>query len=168
VISEESPLGSDFLAMLQRDGEAAAMKASAAGIRVVNLRIPAVLGGDALRRGMGRVGSGQQWNSWVSRDELASIIHHVLVTDDLAGPVNPVSPNPVRNAESAETISRVLGRKPGMPLPAWMLRLALGELADALLLASRRIQPGKLLATGYGFRFPKLEDAVRHELSMDR
>jgi NAD dependent epimerase/dehydratase family enzyme len=82
---------------LQRDGEAATAPASAAGIRVVCLCIPAVLGGATIWRNMGPVGSGRQWSSWVSRDELASIVHHVLVTDALAGPVNPVSPNPVRN-----------------------------------------------------------------------
>ncbi len=154
VITEESPPGSDFLAMLQRDGEAAAMKAYEAGIRVVNLRIPAVLGGDAIRRNMGRLGSGRQWSSWVSRDELASIVNYVLLTDSLVGPVNPVSPNPVRNAEYVETFSRILGGKPGIPMPAFLLRLMLGEMADTLILASRRIEPRRLLAAGYesGFR----------------
>ena len=167
VITEQSPLGSDFLAMLQRDGEAAALKASAAGIRVANLRIPAVLGGDALRRNMGRLGSGRQWSSWVSRDELVSIVNYVLVTDTLEGPVNPVSPNPVCNAEYAATLSRALGRKPGLPMPAFLLRLMLGEMAEALILASRRIAPRKLLAAGYQFRFPELEIALRHELGVD-
>ena len=164
VITEESALGSDFLATLQRDGEAAAAQASTAGIRVVNLRIPAVLGGAAIRRNMGRLGSGRQWSSWVARDELASIVNHVLVTDALVGPVNPVSPNPVRNAEYAATLSRALGSKPGLPIPAFLLRLMLGEMGDALILASRRIEPRKLLATGYQFRFAELEVALRHEL----
>lgn len=167
VVTEESPLGSDFLAMLQRDGEAATMKASEAGIRVVNLRIPAVLGGEALRRTIGRMGSGQQWSSWVSRDELVSIIHYVLITDALVGPVNPVSPNPVRNAGFVETTSRVLGRKPGPSMPAFLLRLMIGEMAEALILASRRMMPGKLLAAGYPFLFPELEVALRHELGME-
>jgi len=164
VITEESALGSDFLATLQRDGEAAAAQASSAGIRVVNLRIPAVLGGAAIRRNMGRLGSGRQWSSWVALDELANIVNYVLVTDALVGPVNPVSPNPVRNAEYAATLSRVLGSKPGLPIPAFLLRLMLGEMGDALILASRRIEPRKLLATGYQFRFPTLEVALRHEL----
>jgi len=164
VITEESSLGSDFLAKLQCDGEAAAMRAATAGIRVVNLRIPAVLGGAALKRNMGRIGDGRQWNSWVGRDELARIIDFVLVTDALEGPVNPVSPNPLPNAEFAATLSRALGAKPGMPIPAFMLRLILGEMADALILASRRIEPCKLLAAGYQFSFPLLEDAMRHEL----
>ncbi len=165
VLTEDSPLGTDFLAQLQRDGEAAAAPAGAAGIRVVPLRIPAVLGGATLRRAMGRAGNGQQWSSWVSRDELASIVQHVLVTDELTGPVNPVSPNPVRNAEFAATHSRVLGARPGLPMPAFLLRLIVGEMADALIFASRRIEPRRLLATGYQFRFPDLETALRHELN---
>jgi uncharacterized protein (TIGR01777 family) len=164
VLTEESALGTDFLAQLQRDGEAATAPASAAGVRVVNLRIPAVLGGAAIKRNMGRVGNGRQWSSWVSRDELASIVHHALVTDVLAGPVNPVSPNPVPNSEFAVTLSRVLGARPGMAIPAFVLRLMMGEMAEALLLASRRIEPRRLIATGYKFRFPLLEDALRHEL----
>ena len=168
VITEEGPLGSDFLAMLQRDGEAVAMEATGAGIRVVNLRIPAVLGGDAIRRGMGRLGSGQQWSSWISRDELAGIVNYVLLADALVGPVNAVSPNPVRNVEYVNIFSHVLSRKPGPPLPAWLLRLMLGEMADALLLASRRILPCRLLDSGYLFRFPELECALQHELDVMR
>lgn len=164
VLTEDSPLGTDFLAMLQRDGEAATGPASAAGIRVVNLRIPPVLGGAAIRRNTSRIGSGRQWFSWVARDELASIVQHVLVTPALVGPVNPVSPHPVPNAELAATVSRVLGRKPGLPVPAFLLRLLLGEMGQALVLASRRIQPARLLATGYRFRFADLEAALRHEL----
>jgi NAD dependent epimerase/dehydratase family enzyme len=87
----------------------------------------------------------------------------VLLTGTLVGPVNPVSPNPVRNAELSATASRVLGAKPGLPVPAFLLRLMM---ADALVLASRRIEPRKLLASGYRFLYPKLEDAVRHELEM--
>jgi hypothetical protein len=168
VITEESPLGTDFLAMLQRDGEAAASSAAEAGVRVVPLRIPAVLGGDAVKLNIGRIGDGGQWSSWVSRDELASIVEHVLVTDAVTGPVNPCSPEPVPNTVYAQTLSRVLGKKPGMPMPmpAFALRLMLGEMADALVLASRRMQPKKLLETGYEFRFPLLEDALRHELEV--
>ena len=130
----------------------------------MNLRIPAVLGGAALQRNIGRIGNGQQWCSWVGRDELASIVQHVLITETLAGPVNPVSPHPMRNAEFAATVSRALGARPGLPLPAFLLRLMLGEMADALILASRRIEPRRLLDSGYQFRFPKLEQALRHEL----
>ena len=112
----------------------------------------------------GRVGSGRQWMSWVARDELAGIVEHVLVTDTLVGPVNPVSPNPVRNADFAAIVARVRGRKPGPTMPAFLMHLLLGEMADEFLLASRRMEPRKLLATGYQFRFSELEAALRHEL----
>jgi len=167
-ITEDSALGSDFLSMLQQDGEAAAMKASEAGIRVVNLRTPAVLGGKALTRNMGRIGDGKQWSPWISRDELANIIQYILITDAITGAVNPVSPNQVTNEEFTATIREVLGRKPGIPLPAFFLRLMLGEMADALILASRRIVPRKLLDLGYTFQFPELEVAIRHELSSNK
>ncbi len=165
VLTEDSPLGADFLAQLQRDGEAATAPASAAGIRVVCLRIPMVLGGAAIRQTMGPLGNGRQWSSWVSRDELAGIIQHILVTESVAGPVNPVSPNPVRNAEMAAMLARAWGRQPGLAIPAFVLRLLAGEMADALILASRRIRPAKLLASGYQFRFPDLEAALRHEVA---
>ena len=164
VISEESPLGADFLANLQRDGEDMAMRAGEAGMRVVNLRIPMVLGGAVLKRNIGRIGDGRQWNSWVGRDELARIIHFVLTNANIAGAVNPVSPHPLRNAEFAATFSRALGSKPGVPVPAFLLRLMVGEMAEALILASRRIEPRKLLDAGYVFRFPTLAEAVRHEM----
>jgi len=163
VLTEASPVGTDFLARLQRDGEAATAPASAAGIRAVWLRIPMVLGGAALQQNLGRLGSGRQWSSWVARDELASIIQHVLVTDSVSGAVNPVSPNPVRNADMVASFSRALQRRPGPAIPAFLMRLIAGEMADALILASRRIQPAKLLASGYQFRFPDLESALRHE-----
>jgi uncharacterized protein (TIGR01777 family) len=164
IITEDSAGGISWLATLQRDGEAATAPASAAGIRVVNLRIPPVLTGASIARGTNRIGNGQQWMSWVGRDELASIVEHVLVTDALEGPVNPVSPNPAQNADFVATVVRVLGRKPGHVLPAFLLHLLLGEVADEFILASRRMEPRKLLATGYRFRFPELETALRHEL----
>jgi uncharacterized protein (TIGR01777 family) len=165
ILTEDSPPGTDFLARLQCDGEAATAMASAAGIRVVNLRIPGVLGGASLKHNMGRIGSGRQWTSWVERDEMAYIVEHVLTTEALAGPVNPVSPNPVRNVEMAATFSRALWRRPGLPVPAILLRLLLGEMAEALILASRRILPGKLLGAGYQFHFAELADALHHELA---
>jgi uncharacterized protein len=166
-LSEESPLGSDFLARLQQDGEAAAAPAADAGIRVAHLRLPGVLGGTNLRSNLGRLGSGRQWMSWVARDELGSLIAFILENEAVRGPVNAGSPNPVRNAEFSQTLSRVLGKRPGRPIPAFLLRLMAGEMADALILASRRMQPCKLLAAGYAFRFPELERALRHELGLE-
>lgn len=165
VLSEDSAIGSNFAAQLQRDGEAALAPASAAGIRVVALRIPMVLGGAIIQRVTGRMGNGRQWWSWVALSEMGSIVQHILVNDGLCGPVNTTSPNPVRNTEFTAILSRVLGRKPGTPMPAFVLRLMLGEMADTLILASRRIQPCKLLASGYQFHYPELGDALRHELA---
>ncbi len=172
VITEDHPLGTDFLARLQCDGEAAAIPAAVAGIRVVHLRIPMVLGGPNLamlatniQHGFSRMGSGRQWCSWVSRDELASIIHFSLVCEALRGPINAVSPNPVTNIEFTETMARILDCMPRLAIPAFLMRLVLGEMADALALASRRIEPRRLLEAGYSFRFPVLESALRHELA---
>ncbi len=168
VLSEDSATGSDFLAGLQRDGEAATTPASAAGIRVVHLRIPTVVGGPNLAlmlRNLRPVGSGRQWWSWVALDEIPPIVEHVLMTETLVGPINVDSPNPVRNAEFVATLARVRGCRPGRAMPTFLMRLAVGEMADALFLASRRMAPRKLLATGYRFHYAELEPALRHELA---
>ena len=164
IITEECACGTSWLATLQRDGEAATIPAGAAGIRVVNLRIPPVVARNSIEQGANVIGSGRQWVSWIARDELASIIEHVLVCDAVTGPVNPVSPNPLRNADYAATVARVLGREPGGPVPEGILLSMLGEMGEEFVLASRRMQPAKLLATGYRFRFPELEQALRHEM----
>ncbi len=169
-LTEESPTGSDFLASLQRDGEAATAPAATAGIRVVHLRIPSVLGGPnfaAITSNLRPLGSGRQWWSWVALDELPALVEHILGTDALVGAVNVASPNPVRAAEFSATLGRVLGRRPGRSVPAFLLRLVMGEMAEALLLASRRIEPRRLLQTGYEFRYPELEAALRHQLGSE-
>jgi uncharacterized protein (TIGR01777 family) len=163
ILTEDTPAGTSFLASLQRDGEAATAPASEAGIRVVHLRIPMVLGGAALLRVGFQAGDGQQWASWVGRDELASIIEFALVTESLSGPVNAASPNPMRNADFAIAASQALEQKCGGTMPAFIVRLVMGEMGEELVLSSRRMQPAKLLAAGYQFRFPELEKAVRHE-----
>lgn len=165
VLTESSPAGMSFLARLQQDGEAATAPASEAGIRVVHLRIPPVIGGPALLRGGIQVGNGQQWMSWVGRDELASIIEFALTTETLSGPINTVSPNPLRNVEFVTLSAQALGKKRGGAIPAFLVRAVMGEMGEEFLLASRRIQPAKLLAAGYKFHFPELEQAVRHEKS---
>ena len=164
VLTENSPAGTSFLARLQQDGEAATALASQAGIRVVHLRIPIVMGGAALRRIGFFGGDGQQWTSWVGRDELASIIEFALTTEALTGPVNAVSPNPMRSAEFATTAARALGTKSRGSMPAFLVRLVMGEMGEEFVLASRRIQPAKLLVAGYQFRFPELEQAMRYEM----
>ncbi|MGE5462568.1 MAG: TIGR01777 family oxidoreductase [Syntrophothermus sp.] len=163
ILTEDSPPGTSFLATLQKDGEAVTAPASEAGIQVIHLRIPAVLGGSALQRVGFQAGDGKQWVSWIGRDELASIIEFALRTQSLAGPVNAVSPNPVRNAEFATIASQALNQKSGGVMPAFVVRMVMGEMGEEFLLASRRIQPAKLLAAGYTFRYPELEDALRHE-----
>ena len=163
ILTEDSPAGTSFLARLQQDGEAATAPASKAGIRVVHLRIPMVMGGAALQRVGFQAGDGQQWTSWVGRDELAAIIEFALVTETLSGPINAVSPNPLRNAEFAAVSTKALDQKPGGTMPAFLVRLVMGEMGEELILASRRLQPAKLIAAGYQFRFPELDQAVRHE-----
>ena len=164
VLTEDSPAGTSFIASLQRDGEAATAPASQAGIRVVHLRIPPVLGGAALQRIGFQPGDGQQWASWVGRDELASIIEFALTAESLTGPVNAVSPNPMRYADFTQAASQALGQKSGGTMPAFLVRLIMGEMGEELLLSSRRMQPAKLLAAGYQFRFPELEGALRYEM----
>ena len=164
ILTEDSPAGTSFLARLQKDGEAVTAPASEAGIRVMHLRIPPVMGGSALRRAGFQAGDGQQWASWIGRDELAAIIEFTLTTETLAEGVNAVSPNPLRNAEFAAAASRAVGKKSGGSMPAFLVRLVLGEMGEELMLASRRIQPAKLLEAGYRFRFPELELAIRHEM----
>lgn len=169
VITEESALGTDFLAGLQRDGEAATAPAAAAGIRIVHLRLPSVLGGpnlEAMAKNLRPMGSGRQWWSWIALDEIPPIMEHVLSTPTLVGPINVVSPNPARAGDVTATLGRVLGRRPGRAMPAFLLHLALGEMADALMLASRRIEPRRLLQSGYRFRYPDLDNALRHQLGV--
>ncbi len=111
------------------------------------------------------MGSGRQWWSWVALDDAVGAIRHALVTPGLAGPVNVASPNPVTNAEFTRTLGRVLARPTLVPMPAFAARLALGEMAEALLLASARLVPERLRQTGYAFRCPELEGALRHVLA---
>jgi uncharacterized protein (TIGR01777 family) len=121
------------------------------------------------KMGMGGiVGSGQQYMSWIALDDLVGAIHHALITDTLQGPVNAVAPNPVTNSEFTRTLGRVLRRPTLIPLPAFAARAAFGEMADALLLASIRVEPARLQDTNYAFRYPELEGALRHVLGKAR
>jgi uncharacterized protein (TIGR01777 family) len=168
VITEESPLADDFLGRLQQDGEAATSAAGEAGIRVVHLRLPMVIGGAALETlatQNRRLGDGQQWSPWVARSEVPRIVAHVLGSHAIAGAVNAASPLPLRNAEMVLAASRVTGREPGRPIPAFVLRGLLGDMATSLMLASRRIAPTRLLETGFSFQNPDFEVALRHELA---
>ena len=171
LLREESRPGTGFLAGVCRDWEAATEAAARKGIRVVRLRIGMVLGanGGALakmlgpfRAGLGgRMGSGDQYVSWIALDDLAGVFRHVLAVDSLEGPVNAVAPHPVTNREFTKMLARVLGRPAILPVPAFAARLAFGEMADELLLASARVEPSRLILSGYRFRYPELDGALR-------
>jgi uncharacterized protein (TIGR01777 family) len=165
---------SDFFVELGRDWEAATDPARAAGIRVVNLRFGIVLtpAGGALARMLppfllgvgGPLGSGRQWMSWISADDALGAILHALHTESLAGPVNTVAPEPVTSRTFATTLGRVLGRPAVLPVPAPALKLLFGEMAETALLAGQRLSSARLVESGYAFRHPTLETALRHVL----
>ncbi|MGA3323067.1 MAG: TIGR01777 family oxidoreductase [Terriglobia bacterium] len=174
VLDEESSAGSLYLSEVTKAWEAATEPAGRHGIRVVNLRIGFVLskagGGLAtmlwpFKLGIGgRVGSGRQYLSWIAIDDVVGAVSHAILSDALRGPVNAVAPHPVTNREFTKTLGRVLWRPTIFPLPVFAAHLVMGELADNLLLASARVEPARLLATGYEFRFPQLKGALRHVL----
>jgi hypothetical protein len=171
VLSENSPPGKGFLADVCRQWEAATEPATRKGIRVVHLRIGIVLSpkGGALAKMLlpfkmglgGRIGSGKQFWSWVSLDDLCAAIVHCIQATGLHGPVNIVSPAPVTNAEFTKALGRALGRPTIFPMPAFAARAALGEMADPLLLASARVEPGKLTSSRFEFRHPELEATLK-------
>ncbi|MFQ5962916.1 MAG: TIGR01777 family oxidoreductase [Candidatus Scalinduaceae bacterium] len=175
ILNEDSSRGSGFLSDVCMGWEEAANTILNAGIRVVNVRFSMVLSnaGGALAKmltpfkmGMGgKIGSGKQYMSWVAIDDVTGAIYHALTTDSLNGPVNVTSPNPVTNKEFTKTLGRVLNRPTVMPMPAFAARLAFGEMANELLLASTRVEPKKLLDAGYHFQYPELEDAIKHILN---
>jgi uncharacterized protein (TIGR01777 family) len=175
ILREESAPGSGFLAEVCRAWEAATEPARQAGLRTVQLRFGVVLSpaGGALakilppfRLGLGGVlGSGRQYMSWIALDDAIGAIQQAIVTDNLQGPTNAVAPDAVTNQEFTHTLGKILRRPTVVPLPAFAARLMFGEMADALLLASAHVQPAKLLAVGYRFRYPTLAEALRHLLA---
>jgi uncharacterized protein (TIGR01777 family) len=164
----------DFLTEVGREWEAATEPARAAGIRVVILRFGIVLSpaGGVLGRMLppfrvglgGPLGSGRQYMSWVAIDDILGAIHHALMTEALAGPVNATAPQPVTGQAFASTLGRVLGRPARLAVPASALRLAFGEMADVAILSGARVLPARLQETGYTFRYPELEGALRFVL----
>jgi hypothetical protein len=173
--TEASPLGRGFLAEVCRDWEGACAAASAAGIRVVNVRIGLVLSpkGGALAQMLplfrfclgGRIGDGRQWMSWVTLDDLVRVIELGLDDEALRGPVNGVAPQPIRNADFTRILASVLGRPALIPVPAAALRLVLGEMADEMLLSSTRVVPKRLDELRFRFEHPRLEEALQVMLS---
>jgi uncharacterized protein (TIGR01777 family) len=174
VLREESPSGGQFLSEVCRQWEAAADPAAQAGIRVAHPRFGVVLSGEGgalpkmlppFRLGVGgKIGDGRQWWSWIAADDVAGALLHILDNEALHGPVNVVSPNPATNATFTEVLARILRRPAIFPMPAFAVRLAFGEMADELLLASQRVEPAKLIASEYKFRHPDLEQGLRSVL----
>jgi uncharacterized protein (TIGR01777 family) len=172
VLREESAAGAGFLPEVCRQWEASTKAAFDAGIRTVNLRTGVVLSakGGALKAMLtpfklglgGRIGNGRQWMSWIDLEDMAGAILHILKTDLLQGPVNMVAPRPVANAEFTKTLAGVLSRPAIFPMPAFAARLAFGEMAEELLLGSQRVEPAKLTASGYPFRFRELKASLEN------
>ena len=177
LLTEDSPPGRDFLAGVARDWEAATGPAADAGVRVAIARLGLVLSPDGgalaklltpFRMGAGgRIGDGRQWQSWISLDDTVGALEHLAFTDGARGPFNVVGPNPVRNAELARVLGHVLNRPALVPVPAFALKLAFGEMAEAVLLAGQRASCERLVASGYQFRHATLEEALRFELSRE-
>ncbi len=171
---ESAPLGDGFLAGVAREWEEATAPASDAGIRVVLLRIGVVLSpkGGALKvMGLpfslglgGRLGTGDHYMSWITLDDLVGLIHHAIAKTDLVGAVNAGSPKAVTNRELTRTLARVLHRPVGPPVPGFVIRRALGEMAEEVFLRSVRMMPRRALESGFEFGHPDLEGALRHLL----
>jgi len=171
LLDENAAPGTGFLADVCRGWEQAADAARDAGVRVVHPRIGVVLSsaGGALTKMLlpfklglgGPMGDGRQWMSWITRHDLVRVLTHALGDEELAGPINAVTPNAVRFRDFARTLGRVLSRPAFMPMPAFAARLALGEMADELLLASARVVPTALEARGFSYEQPDLEGALR-------
>jgi hypothetical protein len=176
VLTEESAAGAGFLAEVCQQWETAAAPARNAGLRVVNLRIGVVLArdGGALKPMLlpfqlglgGRIGSGKQWWSWIALDDVIGAMIFALQNESLQGAVNTVAPNSARNAEFVRALGRALHRPTIFPLPEFVIRAAMGEMGEELLLTSARAIPQKLQAAGYKFRHANLDDALRAALKL--
>ena len=177
ILDEGSAAGNDFLAGVCVEWENATSHARDQGVRVVNTRFGIILDseGGALakmltpfRMGVGgRIGSGKQWMSWIALKDVIAGIEFALENETLKGPVNFVAPNPVRNAEFTKALGKALSRPTIFPIPAFGVRLAFGEMADALLLSSQRVEPKKLSEASYAFKNSTLEQALTNVLSND-
>jgi uncharacterized protein (TIGR01777 family) len=170
VLTEESPAGSGFLPEVCREWEAAADAAKQAGIRTVHLRTGLVLSpnGGALKPMLlpfklglgGRIGNGQQWWSWIALEDMVGTVLHALQSGSLAGAANAVAPNPVTNQEFTRTLAGVLGRPAILPVPAFAVKLAMGEMGTNLLLSSQRVLPKALEDSGYRFKNVELRETL--------
>lgn len=176
LLDERSRPGNDWLAQVTVAWERAAEPAQHAGVRVVHLRKGFVQGaaGGALARLLpvfrvgagGKLGSGTQWVSPIAFDDVIGAYHFGLMRDDIRGPVNVVAPEAVTNAQYTEVLASVLGRPAIAPAPAFALKLAFGEMAEATVLASQRVMPTALANAGFAYRHPTLEGMLRFELGV--
>lgn len=171
-LSESSTAGDTFLAEVAREWEGEARRAEDAGIRTVLLRTGIVLSKDGGALGTmllpfklgvgGVVGGGKQWMSWISLDDQIAAINFAIENESIRGAVNAVSPNPVTNEEFTKTLGEVLYRPTFLPLPEFVVSMALGEMGDALLLASTRVLPKRLEDAGFKFQYPELKSALEN------
>jgi uncharacterized protein len=175
-LTEKSEPGNDFLAGLAKDWEAEALRAEAFRTRVVLARFGIILAkhGGALPKMMlpfkfglgGRIGDGKQWMSWVALEDVVEILRLALTKRELRGAINVVSPEPVTNAAFTKSLANAMHRPALFPAPAFVLRLTLGEMADALLLGSQRVLPETLLNAGYRFADTSLAPALKRIISL--
>jgi uncharacterized protein (TIGR01777 family) len=169
-LTEASAPGTGFLAEVAEKWEEATMAAVQADIRTAHIRTGIVLSpkGGALKAMLppfklglgGRTGSGRQWMSWIDLQDMVGAIHHILKNDLIQGAVNLVAPKPVRNADFARTLASVLSRPAIFPMPAFMVKTIFGEMGEALLLGSQKVEPGKLISSGYPFRYRELRASL--------
>lgn len=174
LLNEGSTAGAGFLAEVCRDWEAATKPAIDTGIRTAQIRIGIVLSprGGALGKMLtpfklglgGTIGDGRQWMSWIDVQDVVGAIHHILKTDLVQGPVNLVAPKPVINTEFTRTLARVLSRPAIFPVPAFAIKAAFGEMGRDVLLGSQRVEPARLVGTGYPFRYSDLQSSLRNTL----
>ncbi len=174
ILNEQSTRGAGFLADVAEAWEAASQSASRAGIRVVNPRFGVVLSptGGALAKMLplfqigagGVLGSGKQWVSWISLDDAITALLQTIMSPDLRGPVNVTAPNPVDNQAMTKVLAKVVRRPALARVPSLAARVAFGEMAEEMLLASTRVMPESLEDDGFEFRHPDLETALRHVL----
>jgi uncharacterized protein len=178
LLLENSAAGADFLSSVCVEWENATGPAAEKGIRTINTRFGIILDADEgalakmvtpFRMGIGgRVGDGKQWMSWVALNDVVNGLKFLMEDKSVSGPVNFVAPNPVTNAEFTKILGRVLSRPTLFPIPEFGVRLAFGEMADALLLSSQKVEPGVLEDRGFLFSWPTLEPALRHILAPNK
>jgi uncharacterized protein len=170
ILTEASQHGNDYLSEIAKEWESEAIKAEVLGIRVVRARFGVILSkhGGALQQmmrpfqfgGGGKIGTGKQWLSWITLDDTVTILRLALENANITGPLNVVSPQPVTNADFTKILATALHRPALFPAPAFALRLILGEMADALLLSSQRVQPAQLQKLNHQFQHPDLATAL--------